>query len=104
MTVLDEEPFVETFEDEIEAADHFCREVNELVVQLTVMFLQVGAHHFETVLFHQFNLIQLITIDLLADSRVFAQLHHLEIHDEVFEGCDHVLRVNVGSIDHSYIV
>lgn len=50
MTVFNKEPFVETFEDKIEAADHFGGKVDKLIVELSVMLLQMRSLDLENVL------------------------------------------------------
>lgn len=71
MTILDEEPFIETFEYKIKAADHLSGKVDELVVEFSVVLFQMGCLDFEYIFLEYLKLIELIPVNLFTDHWVF---------------------------------
>jgi hypothetical protein len=60
--------------------------------------------HLEDVVFKQFQLVELALVDLFALQPALIHSHHFEIHDEVLEVADDLLRIDVGTIDHSHLL
>lgn len=102
MAVLDKEAFIETFEHVVEAADHLGGKVDELVKNLPVVLLEMRPLHLENGVLQQLELIQLAFVNLLALHAPLIHSIHLEVHDKVLKVADDLLRVNVGSVDHSH--
>jgi hypothetical protein len=57
VAVLDEEALVKVLEDIVEEGDHLDREVDELIVEFSVVVLKVRALHFKDGAFQQFKLV-----------------------------------------------
>ena len=82
--VADEILFVEGFEDMVKAGDHFSREVDKLVVYLSVEFFQVLAFHFEDVSLQiQSQVGKFLMVNSLHDCVSTTQSRHFKMHYEI---------------------
>jgi hypothetical protein len=104
VTVLDEEAFIQILEDEVEEGDHLDREVDKLVVELSIVILEVGALHFEDGALEQLELVQLVAVDELGDGLTLLHPGVLEVQDEPLEGVDHLLHRYIGAVDDSHVI
>ena len=105
MTLLYEEPLVETLDGGVKEADHFGGKVDELIVKFSVVLLQMRALHLENVLFQHLEIGELAHVDLFPYGFILIEgLDHLEVHDEVLEGVIDLAIVDVGAVEDAHVL
>jgi hypothetical protein len=75
-----------------------------LVVNFPVVLFEVHPLYFKDVMFKQFQLVELAFVNLFALQSPLIHSHHFEIHNEVLEIADDLLRVDVSSIYNSHLL
>ena len=105
MTLLNEEPLVETLDGGVKEADHFGGKVDELIVKFSVVFLQMRALHLESVLLQHLEVGKLAHIDLLSYGLFLIKgLNNFKVHDEVLKGVGDLPTVDIGAVEDSQVL
>lgn len=100
MAIVNEAFLIELLQDVVKEADHLYWEVDKLVVQFAVKFLEVSAIDFEDSTFQELQVVQLVTIDEFGHLLTLqCEACVLEAHDESFQKVHDLLGGNVGAVD-----
>ena len=105
VTIVQKHSFVQAFQNEVKVANHLGGKVNKLVIQFSVMLLQVSALNLKGVLLEQFQVVKLHLIDLFTNGfSIFKCPHYLKVHHKVLKSRKNTFAVDIGPIDNSNFV